>query len=93
MKSEYSFTGTVEKFPGAGGWIHVAVPGKYTLELKKQRQAWGMFPIIARVGNAEWKTKLMLKKGGNFFVALRSDVRKKIGIAVGKQIKISFKLL
>ena len=44
MKADYSFIGTVEKFPGVGGWTYVAVPKKYTAELKKQRRAWGMYP-------------------------------------------------
>ena len=92
MKKGFSFTGTVQQFPGFGGWVYVAVPKKYTKELKQQRRAWGMYPITAHVGKTSWKTKLMMKKGGDFFVALKAVVRNKEKIAIGDRAVISFKL-
>ena len=92
MKADYSFVGTVEKFPGVGGWTYVAVPKKYTVELKKQRRAWGVYPITAQVGGTSWKTKLMMKKEGDFFVALKVDIRKKEKIVICGKVKVSFKL-
>ena len=89
---QYAFKGKVEKFPGAGGWYFAAVPKKYTDELKKKRIVWGKYPITAKVGNMQWKTKLMLKKGGDFFVALRADIRKKEAIAIGDRVTVSFTL-
>lgn len=92
MKSNFSFTGIVQKFPGSGGWAYVAVPTKYTKELKERRRAWGMYPITAHVGKTYWKTKLMMKKGGDFFVALKVAVRNKEKINVGKRVSVSFGL-
>jgi hypothetical protein len=92
MKRDFSFSGIVKKFPGPGGWVYIAVPQKYTKELKQRRHAWGMYPITARVGTTSWKTKLMMKKGGDFFVALKVTVRNKEKVDVGGRIKISFKL-
>lgn len=92
MKSDFNFKGTVQQFPGSGGWVYVAVPKKYTKELKQRRRAWGMYPITAHVGKTSWKTKLMMKKGGDFFVALKTSVRNKENIAVGDRVAISFKL-
>jgi len=86
----YTFQGKVEKFPGRGGWYFVVVPKKYTKELCEKRAAWGKYPIAAQVANTTWKTKLMLKKGGDFFVALRADIRKKEGIVVGNRLRVSF---
>jgi len=68
MNGEIIFRGVVELFPGQNGWHYVAVPNKYTKELKGRRRAWGMYPITAHVGNTTWKTKLMTKKGGDFFL-------------------------
>jgi len=93
MKWDISFTGRVEKFPGSGGWVYVAVPKKYTDDLKKRRGAWGMFLITARVGETVWDTKLMTKKGGDYFVALKASIRKKENISVGDRIPISFRLV
>jgi hypothetical protein len=92
MKWDFSFSGIVQKFPGSGGWVYVAVPPKYTKELKMSRRAWGMYPITAGIGTTLWKTKLMMKKGGDFFVALKADVRNKEKIAVGDRVPVSFTL-
>lgn len=92
MKQDFSFSGIVQKFLGSGGWVYVAVPKKYTIELKHKRRAWGMYPIIAHVGKTSWKTKLMMKKGGDFFVALKTTVRNKEKIAVGDRVTVSFTL-
>jgi hypothetical protein len=93
QKRKYTIKGRVQKFPGTGGWYFVAVPKKYTAELKTKRVAWGMYPITAKLGKTEWKTKLMLLKGGDFFVALRADVRKKEFIKVNDTIAVSFTLV
>jgi len=92
MKWNFSFAGVAQKFPGPGGWIYIAVPKKYTTELKERRRAWGMYPITAHVGKTSWKTKLMMKKGGDFFVALKATLRNKEKIAVGDRVAFSFKL-
>lgn len=92
MKPKYEFVGEVRQFPGKGGWTYAAVPKKYTLVLKQRRCAWGMYPITARVGDTQWETKLMMKRGGDFFVALNAAVRRKEGIVVGKRVKVTFTL-
>lgn len=92
MKWDITFKGTTQKFPGPSGWYYVAVPGKYTKELKKRKRAWGMYPITAFVGDTMWKTKLMMKKGGDFFVALKVAIRNKEKISVGDKVAVSFKL-
>ncbi len=92
MKWDISFIGTVQKFPGSGGWVYVAVPQKYTKKLKEQRKAWGMYPITAHVGKTSWKTKLMMKKGGDFFVALKATIRNREKIAIGDRITVAFRL-
>ena len=92
MKLTFSFTGAVQKFPGSGGWVYVAVPTKYTKELQERRRTWGMYPITAHVGNTSWKTKLMMQKGGDFFVALKVIIRNKEKIAVGNRVAVSVTL-
>ncbi|GEM_PF-4383928 len=51
-----------------------------------------MYPITAHVGNTTWKTKLMMKKGGDFFVALKSFIRTKEKLTFGDRVSISFNL-
>lgn len=87
-----SFNGIVEKFPGLAGWYYVAVPNEYISDLKNQRKAWGMYPITAHIGNTSWETKLMMKKGGDFFIAIKIDIRKREELTVGDVVSISFQL-
>lgn len=51
-----------------------------------------MYPIEAHTGSSSWNTKLMMKKGGIFFVALKATVRKKEKIEVGNNIILLIKL-
>ena len=92
MRRTISFKGRVEIFPSFGGWHYIEVPKKYTNDLREQRKAWGMYPITVDLGNTSWETKLMMKKGGDFFIALKSAIRIKEKITVGDKISISFSL-
>ena len=47
-----------------------------------------MYPIIAHVRNTSWKTKLMVKKGGDFFVALKAAIREEEQIHSGDGITV-----
>jgi hypothetical protein len=90
MKLNISFKGTVQKFPGIGGWHYLVVPKKYTKELQGGGNPWGMNPIKAHINNTSWKTKLMIKKGGDYFIAIKLAIRKKENLSVGNKVSISF---
>ena len=83
----------VKKFAGTAGWYYVDVPNKYTEELKEKRVAWGMYPIEVTVGETTWNTKLMMKKGGDFFIALKASVRKKENVEKGDLVSVHCNLL
>jgi hypothetical protein len=51
-----------------------------------------MYPITAHIGNTSWETKLMMKKGGDFFIAIKIDIRKREELTVGDVVSISFQL-
>ena len=93
MKKSFVISGKVSKFPGKSGWFYISIPKKYTKSLNERRRTWGMYPIKAQVGNTSWKTKLMMKKGGNFFVALKTTIREKEKIFKEKIIKIDVSLI
>jgi len=93
VKKTFVISDKVSRFPGKGGWFYVSVPLKHTKYLKEQRSAWGMYPIMARINTTSWKTKLMMKKGGSFFVALNEKIRKKENIVKGNIIKVNFSLI
>lgn len=88
-----TFQALVEQFPGKGGWVCVSVPSEYTDFLKTERKAWGMYPIRASIGDCSWSTKLMMKKGGDFFIALKAEIRKKEKLHLGDTVTVSFNIL
>ena len=92
MKLQIAFTGTVEKFPGHGGWHYVVVPKQHTKELKAVRRTWGMFPITVTRSTNTWQTKLMTMKGGDYFVALKAAIRKKEKVDCGDVGKLEISL-
>ena len=71
MLKSFVISGKVSKFPGKDGWFYVDVHKKFMKKLKEQRGRLDMYPIKVKVGNTSRKTKLMMKKGGDFFIALK----------------------
>jgi len=70
----------------------VAVPKKHKTQLQQQRHTWGRYPITAHVSKTSWQTKLMMKKGGDFFVALNKAIRNKEKIVIEDSVTVSIKL-
>jgi hypothetical protein len=93
VKKTFVISGKVSRFSGKGGWFYISVPKKYTLKLKDQRKTWGMYPIIVRINKTSWNTKLMMKKGGDYFVALNKEIRDIENIVEGKIIKAKLTLI
>jgi hypothetical protein len=75
----------VEKFPQKGGWFYIALNRELPKSWLKQRY-WGLFPVVAKVGDSIWKTSIMPKGDGTLFLALNQKVMKAEGIVVGDKI-------
>ncbi|MBT5954143.1 DUF1905 domain-containing protein [bacterium] len=90
LPTKITFMAITNQFPGDSGWIYVDVPKKYTTALKTIRSSWGMFPISVSINKTNWETKLMTKKGGNYFIALKASIRLAESISVGDKLRISF---
>lgn len=83
------FSGRVELFPGNMGWHYVDVPDKL-IPKEKSNLKWGLIPAQFCVGDTKWKSSLLPKGGGTYFVPLKVAVRKKEGIELGDKVKIKF---
>jgi uncharacterized GH25 family protein len=94
VEKNFTFTSTITKYPGLGGWFFVQLPQKYynTFKSMKKKIGYGFIPIKATVGKTTWQTSLLPGKG-MYFIALKAEVRKKEKLSLGDKIKISFKLL
>lgn len=90
-----SVTGTVQQFPGKGGWLYVELPEDLSTDLRPiVAQTW---PALLRctftTGKTTWQSSIMPIKDGPLFIALPAAVRKKEGIVVGATITVKFTTL
>lgn len=88
---EFKYSGTVEIFPGPGGWHYVIVP-KEIANITKEIAVRGLTPIRVTIGRTSFNTSLLPYGDGRQFLALSKNVRKQESINLGDIINISFTL-
>jgi hypothetical protein len=73
------FSGAIWYWRGPAPFYFVTVPDEQSRELKAVSgfvtYGWGMIPVIARIGQTEWKTALF-PKDGRYLVPLKDSVRR-----------------
>jgi hypothetical protein len=73
------FSGTIWYWRGPAPFYFVTVPDEQSRDLKAVSgfvtYGWGMIPVIARIGQTEWKTALF-PKDGRYLVPLKDSVRR-----------------
>ncbi|MFG1621990.1 GNAT family N-acetyltransferase [Kribbella sp. NPDC049227] len=88
---EQEFSGTVIEWRGPAPYYFVPVPEQEGVALRAAGSAasygWGMLPIRARIGSAEWKTSLWPKDGG-YLLPLKDAVRKPGGLDAGDVVDV-----
>lgn len=91
LSKTFSLTGTVELFPGKGGWHFVRVPQKYTEETKVYADR-GLVAIETTLGGTTWKSSLLPMGDGSTFIPLSAKVRKSEKIELGDTVSLEFRL-
>jgi hypothetical protein len=67
-----TFTATLFRYPGKGGWHFVPVPERYAPPVAG---AWGRTPVHATVDGTAWSTSVWLGKDGRTLLAVPLRVR------------------
>ncbi len=76
----------LEKYPGKGGWTYVVIPKFETV----QKKSFGMVKVKGTVDNYEIKAySLMPMKGGDLFLPVKAEIRKKIRKQEGDWIHVT----
>lgn len=88
MNIEILCKGTVERFDGNAAWFYLEIPSN-DLPAHLPTGHWGFVKIVARVGRTSWNTSLMPKGDGEYFVALKKEIRKREKIFLGDEIKMN----
>ncbi|NIK56332.1 DUF1905 domain-containing protein [Kribbella shirazensis] len=85
------FLGEVIEWRGPAPYYFVPVPEEESAALREVALAtsygWGMLPIHARIGSAEWKTSLW-PKDGRYLLPLKDAVRKPAGLDAGDEVEV-----
>jgi uncharacterized protein YdeI (YjbR/CyaY-like superfamily) len=75
----------MEKYPGKGGWTFVRIP-KLPKSTKKN---FGYVKVKGTIdGFRISKYNIMPMKDGNFFLPIRTEIRKKIGKEAGAMVEV-----
>jgi hypothetical protein len=72
MTQEVTFTSTLFRVPGKGGWTFVTVPEQYA---PQATEAWGRTPVVAGVDGQEWKTSVWRERSGRTLLPVPKAIR------------------
>jgi hypothetical protein len=93
MAKIFTVTGTVKKFPQAGGWVYLPIKQTYgDLGFKAGKPKWGLVPATITLGKTSWKKSLLPFGDETLFIALSEKVRKVENVKVGDTVSVTFKL-
>jgi hypothetical protein len=87
----FEFTGKILFWRGPAPWFFVAVPEEHSRQLKAisgmVTYGWGVIPVHARIGRAEFQTSLF-PRDGLYLVPLKASVRKAENLQEGDEVTI-----
>jgi hypothetical protein len=88
---EIEFSGKIWYWRGPAPFYFVTVPEPESDHLRTisgiVTYGWGMIPVVANIGDTQWKTSLFPKKGG-YIVPLKDSVRKAEALDEGAEVTI-----
>lgn len=92
--NEFVARGTVERFPGKNGWVHLKFSKRVSDVLRPRvRAAWpALLKARCCVRNTEWLGTIMPINDGPLFVTFPAKIRKAEMIEPGQRISMSIKL-
>jgi hypothetical protein len=98
MKSSFSFTAKIWKWPGmgpassAGTWHFVHLPREY-FEPIRAKYGKGMVKVSATLGKTTWDTSLFPHtKDCSFLISIKAKVRKAEDVMAGDEVKVRVKI-
>lgn len=85
-----SFTSTLFRYPGPGGWHFAPVPDDFAPPVVL---AWGRSPVVATVDGHRWKTSVWRdRKSGRTLLAVPKRVRGPKGDGDSVDVSLEFTL-
>ncbi len=93
-----SVTGPLGLWTGENGtWHFITVPEEQSDEVRAHAMAslrgFNSAKVEARIGDVTWRTSVFPMKAGGYFLPVKSDVRRKAGIAAGDTVTVILQLV
>ena len=67
-----TFTATLHRYPGVGGWVFAPVPPEHAPPVTK---GWGRTPVVATVDGHTWETSVWRDKKHGTLLAIPKRLR------------------
>ncbi|MEP7736187.1 DUF1905 domain-containing protein [Nocardioides sp. 31GB23] len=87
---EFELEGPVVEWRGPAPFYFVQVSAEDSEDLKEAAKGveyWGQVPVLARLGDVEFRTALF-PKGGRYLVPLKVAVRRAAGVEHGEVVTV-----
>ncbi|WP_432133220.1 MULTISPECIES: DUF1905 domain-containing protein [unclassified Streptomyces] len=85
------FDGRVIEWRGPAPYYFVPVPEPESADIREvaamATYGWGVIPVRARIGGADFETSLFPKDGG-YLLPLKNAVRKPRGLGAGDEVRV-----
>jgi hypothetical protein len=96
--NSFLFKAKIWLYEGAAAWHFVTLPSPLAKTIQEffatYKKGWGSIPVQVTVSQANWKTSIFPdKKSQSYLLPLKSDVRKKLKVGVGDEIKVVIEIL
>jgi hypothetical protein len=81
----------------AGRWYFVTVPEEQSAEIKAHAlgnpRGFGSVKVEARIERVTWRTSVFPLNSGGYMLPIKTEVRRKAGLAAGDEVKVELELL
>ena len=92
---EFEFSNEIWEWRGPAPFYFVSVPEGQAEEIREAAKVltygWGMIPVVATIGQIEFKTS-MFAKNGTYVLPLKNVVRLPLKLAAGDTVSVSMVL-
>ena len=84
---------------GKGSWHFLTVPPEQAVEIRLLAQAagprrgFGSVRVAATIHGVTWHTSIFPQKAGGYILPIKSEVRRRAGVAAGDAVIVSLELL
>lgn len=91
-ENAFTFQAKVWKYNGPAGWYFVTLPPglvkKIQLTKSINKSAWGFIKVTAVCEKEIWNTSIYPDRRHGYLLAIKSEIRRKVGITEQDTIKI-----